>query len=274
MDLIQVDREKCTQCGRCAQVCPAGVISMEPNGPMVSRQLCISCGHCVAACPVEALDNINSPLAGQIAIERVPVLDADTAVRFLRSRRSVRAYQKTVIPREEIRQLLDIARFAPTAGNSQGVAYHVVDDRNTLHRITAAVIEWAEKALQSPPWLGSPFEAPLKAQIDNYRQTGQDVVLRGAPCLVVTIVDKNFLPTGRDNTHFSLAYAELYAPSLGLGTCWAGFFEACAAAGYQPLLDLLNLPDNVSVTGGIMVGYPRFVHKRLVNRNPLQITWQ
>jgi nitroreductase len=88
------------------------------------------------------------------------------------------------------------------------------------------------------------------------------------------MTDKNLLPNGRDNTHFSLAYAELYAPSIGLGTCWAGFFEGCAATGYQPLLDLLNLPENMSVTGGIMVGYPKFLHKRMVDRNPLQITWQ
>jgi nitroreductase len=73
---------------------------------------------------------------------------------------------------------------------------------------------------------------------------------------------------------FSLAYAELYAPSIGLGTCGAGFFEVCAAAEYQPLLNLLNLPENMSVTGGIMVGYPQFTHKRMVDRNPLQITWQ
>lgn len=274
MDLIQVDREKCTQCGRCAQVCPLGVIGMDGHGPKTIRQLCIACGHCVAVCPWEALDNANTPLDKQIPLESVPVLEADTAALFLRSRRSVRAYKNTAVPREKLVQLLDIARLAPTAGNSQGVAYHVIDDPDTLRSITAVIIDWAEEALQSPPWAGSPFEASLTAQIASYRQTGEDVVLRGAPCLVVAVADKNFLPTGRDNTHFSLAYAELYAPSIGLGTCWAGFFEACAIAGYGPLLAILRLPENMSVTGGIMVGYPQFSHKRLVERNPLQITWQ
>lgn len=274
MDLIQVDQGKCIQCGRCAQVCPLGVIGMDEHGPKVMHQLCIACGHCVAVCPSDALDNVNTALANQKLLEKAPVLDTDTAALFLRSRRSIRAYQKTVVPREKIEQLLDIARFAPTAGNSQGVSYHVIDDPNTLRSITAVIIDWAEEALKSPPWAGSPFEASLAAQIDSYRQTGQDVVLRDAPCLVVAIADNNFLPTGRDNTHFSLAYAELYAPSIGLGTCWAGFFEACAAAAYQPLLSLMNLPENMSVTGAIMVGYPQFTHKRLVDRNPLQITWQ
>jgi nitroreductase/NAD-dependent dihydropyrimidine dehydrogenase PreA subunit len=274
MDLIQVDREKCTKCGRCAQVCPVGVIGIDGQGPKVIRQLCIACGHCVAVCPSGALDNVNTPLANQEPLEKVPVLDADTAARFLRSRRSVRAYQKAAVPREKIKQLIDIARFAPTAGNSQGIVYHVIDNQNTLRSITTVIIDWAEEALKAPPWAGSPVEAALAAQVASYRQVGRDVVLRQAPCLVVAMADKSFLPTGRDNTCFSLAYAELYAPSIGLGTCWAGFFEACAAAGYQPLLDILSLPENMSVTGAIMVGYPQFLHKRLVDRNPLQLTWQ
>jgi nitroreductase len=227
----------------------------------------------VAVCPSEALDNVKAPLAKQIPLENVPVIDADTAAIFLRSRRSVRAYQKTAVPREKIGQLLDIARFASTAGNSQGVAYHAIDDRNTLRSITSVTMDWLEEKLQSPPYAGSPFEAPFAAYLANYRQTGQDVVLRDAPCLVVAMVDQNFLSIGRDNAHFTLAYAELYAPSIGLGTCWAGFFNACAASGYQAMLNILKLPENMCVTGGLMVGYPLFTYRRLVDRNPLQFTW-
>jgi nitroreductase len=78
---------------------------------------------------------------------------------------------------------------------------------------------------------------------------------------------------GRDNTHFALAYAELYAPTLGLGTCWAGFVESCAVAGYAPLLSLLPIPEKLQVTGGIMVGFPAIRYHRLPDRNPLQVTW-
>ena len=272
LDLIRVDQSKCTQCGRCAEVCPTGVIGIGEHGPKVINQFCIACGHCVAVCPFEALDNVRTPFANQMPLEKVPVFDENTAALFLRSRRSVREYQKKPVPREKIQQLLGIARLAPTSGNSQGVAFHVVDDRDTLRRITAVTIDWLEEALQSPPYAGSPFEAPFAAHIANYRQNGHDVVLRDAPCLVIPIGDKNF-PFGRDNTFFSLAYAELYAPSMGLGTCITGFFNACAASGYQPLLTSLNLPDNMQVTGGLMVGYPKYIYRRLVDRNPLQITW-
>jgi nitroreductase len=165
---------------------------------------------------------------------------------------------------------LDIARFAPTGGNSQGVSYYVFDHPETLRQVIALTIDWMEEAIKTAsPW--APYYAGV---VDKYRKTGSDVILRGAPCLVVATAAKQLLGRGRDNTHFSLAYAELYAPAIGLGTCWAGFFEACAASGYQPLLDLLGLPEAAAVTGGLMVGYPRYTYQRLVDRNRLQVTWQ
>jgi nitroreductase/Pyruvate/2-oxoacid:ferredoxin oxidoreductase delta subunit len=274
MDLIKVDSTKCNKCGTCAKVCPTGVIGMDENGPTVLNQFCIACGHCVAICPSEALDNVKTPLANQLSLGNVPVLDKDAAALFLRRRRSIREFQNKPVPREMITQLLGIARFAQTSGNSQGVSYHVIDDRDTLRNITSVTIDWLEEALQSPPYAGSQYAAPFAAHIANYRQNGEDVVLRDAPCLVIPVVDKNFLPVGQINTDFSLAYAELYAPSIGLGTCITGFFNACATSGYQPMLDILNLPENMYVTGGLMVGYPKYTYKRLVDRNPLQVIWK
>ena len=270
MDLIQIDREGCIRCGLCVDVCPTNIINMGNEGPVATGQSCIACGHCVAVCPQSALDNVKAPLDKQLLLDKNPVIDADTAARFLRARRSIRRYKQETVPREKILQILDIARLAPTGGNSQGVAYHVIDNADTLRNITAATIDWMEEQVEK----GSPWSAYFVGSIDKYRKTGQDIILRDAPCLVVAITAKNFLPRGRDNTHFSLAYAELYAPAIKLGTCWAGFFEACASSGYQPLLNLLNLPEDMAVTGGLMVGYPQYTYKRLVDRDPLQVTWQ
>lgn len=269
LELIQVNQEICIRCGFCVDVCPTGFITMADQGPQVTGQNCIECGHCVAVCPVEALDNVKAPLSQQLPLGNAPVLDADTAARFLRARRSIRCYKHDPVPREKILQLLDIARLAPTGGNTQGVAYHVIDKLDTLHKITSAIIDWMEEQVQKSSVWGPYYARP----VENFRKTGQDVILRDAPCLIVGIVPKNFLSRGRDNTHFSLAYAELYAPSLELGTCWAGFFEACASIGYQPLLNLLGLPKDSAVAGGLMLGYPKYAYKRLVDRNPLQVIW-
>ena len=273
MNFIQVDKEKCTQCGLCVDVC-RGTLGMGSNGPQVIKQRCISCGHCVAACPTGALNNLNSPLKNQVLLKEIPNLDSKSAANFLRSRRSIRSYKKIAIPREKISDLLDIARFAPSACNSQGITYLVIDNPDTLSRITAATVDWAEENSKGPSTTASPYASSTASQISYYRKNGTDVVLRSAPCLVVAIVDNTMISMGRDSTHFALAYAQLYAPTIGLGTCFAGLFEGCATSGYQPLLNLLNLPEDTSVTGALMVGYPKYTYKRLVDRNSLQVIWE
>ena len=52
-DLI---KEKCAQCGQCAEICPAEAIKFEEgNYPMFSRKKCISCLCCMELCPENAI---------------------------------------------------------------------------------------------------------------------------------------------------------------------------------------------------------------------------
>jgi len=274
MNLIKVDQEKCTRCGLCVAVC-RGVLGVgKHGGPEVIRPLCIGCGQCVAVCPYAALDNLKSPCSKQM-IPQTSVLDAETAALFLRSRRSIRDYQPESVPREKVRQLLDIARMAPTACNSQGIAYHVIDNTDTLRAVAAVITKWMEDELNKKSAMAaSPWALNSVAQLELHRQTGEDIVLRSAPCLIVAIAEKNSPVPVRDNTYIAFSYLQLFATAIGLGTCWAGLFEYCAASGYEPLLRLLDLPAGMQVISGMMAGYPKYTYKRVVERNPLQVTWK
>ena len=43
----------CTQCGKCAEVCPEEAISRVDSGAyIVDKDKCTNCGECVPACPV------------------------------------------------------------------------------------------------------------------------------------------------------------------------------------------------------------------------------
>ncbi len=274
MDFIQVDQDKCTRCGICADVCP-GVIGMGEHGPQAIRNLCVSCGQCVAVCPHGALDNRQAPLVNQVVGKNTKNIEEEMAAFFLRSRRSIRNYRKKPVPRAELTKILNIARMAPTACNSQGVAYHVSDNPDVLKQIAAVVVDWTENELSHPSEMAaSKYAAHTGMMVDIYRQTGEDVVLRSAPSLIIAIADKESYASARENTYIAFTYAQLFAMAIGLGTCWAGLFEYCAASGHEPLLTLLNLPSGKSVTSAMMVGYPQYTYQRLVDRNPLQITWQ
>ncbi|WP_025692555.1 nitroreductase family protein [Paenibacillus zanthoxyli] len=265
MNLITVDQAKCAKCGICISECPEQALKLGENGPEeVFPQNCIACGHCVAVCPREAIDNKKTPLVDQTSSKKLPKLSPEEAENFLRTRRSIRTYKAAPVPREQLIQLVNIAHYAPTGSNLQGVSYKIIDNKDVINRAVAIAVEGLES------------DAQLSQGRDNffqpYHEQGIDTILRGAPTLVLAIADKNF-PRGRENSILSLAYLELYAPTLGLGSCWAGIFEKIALKDHSPMLKLFDIPEGKKITGAVMVGYPKYRYPRLVERNPLEVSF-
>jgi MinD superfamily P-loop ATPase len=50
-----IDFEKCTGCGRCAQICAFGAIKMIRGKPIVNKFFCEGCGACEVVCPSKAI---------------------------------------------------------------------------------------------------------------------------------------------------------------------------------------------------------------------------
>jgi nitroreductase/NAD-dependent dihydropyrimidine dehydrogenase PreA subunit len=270
MSQISIDQTRCIKCGLCVAVCPRGLIQFSPDWPKLENSaLCIACGQCVAVCPTTALDNVRAPLALQSPLPAFPVLDGEKARQFLRSRRSIRCYLPNRVPHNKLLQLMNIARFAPSGGNSQGISYLVIDRPERLRQLTEHTIAWME----SPAQEKSPAAKIYAQYVSMYRKSARDSILRDAPALVLGTAAATFA-RGRENTILALAYVELYASSIGLGTCWAGMLEAAAFSGFAPLLELLGIPDGKQFTGALMVGYPKVSFQRLVDRNPLELTFQ
>lgn len=264
---ITVNKDLCTDCGACQQVCPARAIHKK-EGELTLRPLrCIKCGHCVAVCPKAALDHSACPLSEMPPIEKTPLLSPEQAEKFLRSRRSIRCFSKRKIPRETVLQLLEVVRQAPSGSNSQKLSYLVVDDEQMLHRLTEHVICWMEqqKAENKPGW--QYYELFTKV----YRHSGDDMIMRGAPCLVFALAPDE--GNQRVNCATALAYLELYATSLGLGSCWLGLATRALDDGYQPLTEMLQIPQGLRAHGVVLLGYPKFKYHRLPNRKPLEVTF-
>ncbi len=261
MCLVTVNEERCVKCGLCVAECPMGVLKLESTGPKeVNPNACFACGHCVAICPKEAIDNKKSPLAKQSNIEKSPKLNAEDAKNFIRSRRSIRSYKNTPVPREKLMELVDVAHYAPTASNSQGISYLIVDDKKSIELAVEECIKWFEK--------DSTLSKMLAGMIKGYREYNVDTILRDAPSIILALADADFR-NGRENSILSLSYLELYAPSLELGSCWAGLFEICARSENSPIHRLFNIPENKRITGVVMVGYPKYSYQRFTDRQPL-----
>lgn len=269
MDLIQVNKEKCLKCGICVECCPSCILTMGAEGPECHFDRgCMSCGHCVALCPVGALDNQYTPLERQRPVTQ-PMLDADTAYEFMRMRRSVRAFKPAIPTEDELSHLLNITRYAPTAGNSQGMYYIVIRDAEKIKAIADAVADWMESEVEA----GSENKRYFMTVLRAYRERGQDIIARKAPVLVFALA-RRLNTTGVSNAEQCWAYAELFAPTIGLGTTIAGFIQTCGIAGYKPLLDLIGLPPKHKVVGCMMVGYPKYKFRRMPERQHLKVEFK
>ncbi len=53
--LRETDRERCTGCGACVEICPVQVIKIEGDFPVIDQEWCIGCGVCAVPCPASAV---------------------------------------------------------------------------------------------------------------------------------------------------------------------------------------------------------------------------
>ena len=83
----------------------------------------------------------------------------------------------------------------------------------------------------------------------------------------------SFLPLAASACTIALMYLELVATSLGLGCCWAGYFNA-AANTFPPMLEALPLPSGHQSFGAMMVGYPKIKYHRVPVRKSPPILWR
>jgi NAD-dependent dihydropyrimidine dehydrogenase PreA subunit len=53
---ITVDKDKCTGCGECVDICPAEVLEMvDDKSEPTHIEECLGCERCVETCPEEAI---------------------------------------------------------------------------------------------------------------------------------------------------------------------------------------------------------------------------
>ncbi len=274
MSLFVIDKDKCRRDGCCMEECPGGLIEIKGEGAFPTpiegaNELCLDCGHCVTVCPAGALSHRGMKPEDCPPAQKQLSLSPEHAEHFLRSRRSIRNYKNKPVDRPILTRLIEIARFAPSASNSQPVNWLVVEDTKEVRRLAGIVIDWMRLTIEEHAEVAETmrFDRVVKAW-----EQGQDRVLRGAPHLIVAHGQQSTPPV-QSACIIALTYMELAAMSLGLGACWAGYFNR-AAATYYTMLEALALPENHQSYGAMMVGYPKYRYERLPLRKDPKIVWR
>lgn len=213
----------------------------------------------------------------------------------MRGRRSIRCFKPDEVPREVLNEILEEARWAPSWGNTQPWELYVLSGK------PLAQFKEANRALRLAGEASSP-EIPMpevwpKALKYRYVGVGRSVLssqgigredigarnryygemfaLFGAPCLIVTCIDKTLsveyamLDVGLVNQTICLL-----AHESGLGTCMLA-----AAVRYPRLLrEWLPIPDKQTIVIGTAMGYPDWgspVNRFERERAPVEelVTW-
>jgi len=146
----------------------------------------------------------------------------------IKNRRSVRAFTKEPVSDAEVEQLIDAARWAPSAGNIQPWEFIVVRDLEIKKGLC--------KAASNQTFIE---EAPVVVVVcANEWRSGRGYGRRGVNlfCLQDTAAaTQNML---------------LAAHALGFATCWVGAFNE------EEARRVLKIPDGVRAVAMIPLGHP------------------
>ncbi|MCM8767652.1 MAG: nitroreductase family protein [Candidatus Omnitrophica bacterium] len=140
-------------------------------------------------------------------------------LKILKERRSIRKYQEKEIPKDIIEEIINCARFAPTAINIQPWEFIVITDKKIKEKI---------------------------ADITDYGK-----FIKEAPiCVAVFCKDtKYYLEDGSAATTYIL----LAAKAFGLGSCWVAGDKKIYA---EKVREILDVPVGYKLISLISIGYP------------------
>jgi len=274
MTSIFIDEHLCIMDGACVKECPFDLIQFQgengyPGMIPGGERGCIACGHCIAVCSHGALRHTLLNMDDCPIIDDAFAVNKEQARQFLRARRSIRRFQKRTVEKEKIEELIGIAAFAPNAGNLQLLEWQVFTDRNSIKSLASLAIDWIRHELAKGPAASGPSFLPL---VLAGWEAGKDTILWDAPVLIFVSAPRK-TRFGLVDLSLALSYLELYAPALGLGTCWAGLLQH-AMLSWPPAREHLGITEDRPHYYAMMLGYPDSRYYRMPIRKPARISWR
>lgn len=204
-----IDKEKCTKCGICEQSCWRGIFKKTDGAIVIdykALESCIGCMECYKVCPTGAL------YMTEQTYKKRPE-EIHSFYELCEVRQSCRDYSDKPVTREQLVQLAETIRLAPTMRNAQQFHLILIDDPD-LRR------EFAEKAIC---YENAHVNSFTKIDLPYFALFIREKIKPGQINKSFDGFDINF-DMGCLGAHFILAAAE-----MGLSTCLIGRFDNRAA---------------------------------------------
>ncbi|MFZ3060825.1 MAG: nitroreductase family protein [Candidatus Methanoperedens sp.] len=170
-------------------------------------------------------------------------------VEIIKTRRCVREYKEDQIPDEEIKFLIDCARYAPSGFNMQPWSFLVIKNKDIMRKIS----EQGKKAMIP---LLEPVKNTSKKAADFlvYLKTKGTDMFYNAPVLIIILGNKSAMTPDWDCA-MAAQNMMLAAHSKGIGSCWiGGVLPALMDEGF---LKELGAPEGYKAVAPLIFGYPK-----------------
>lgn len=266
---ITINEEKCHHCNRCLDACPItqcfGFKSLEEQG---LRDLCMQCGACVAICPHEAI-----VIEGLLAASPVASIPSDDEMlNLIRQRRSVRAFDGQPVKPEEWEKLIEAVKYSPTGHNVQYIDVVIIQSPEVLSKFVHVGMELSRtlsERINKLIWSGIYTKMLGKHTFSMFSKTalfypqqvemiaqGEDPILFNAPAIMLFIGPKTEF-MAKTEADLAAQTVALYAPALGLATCYSGIVSASFSGMYPSIKKIVKIPSGYAVYNALIVGHPQ-----------------
>lgn len=170
-------------------------------------------------------------------------------IKNILTRRSVRAYKSEQIFDNDLNEILESAKYAPSGSNSQSWHFTVLQNKEKLEKLNYLVKE-ALKNMQVDE-----KTYPIKRALKKEAQNDKYNFYYNAPTLIIVSNDREYSNSMADCST-SLENIFLSAHSIGLGSCWINqLCWFCDEPDIRKLLNEFGIPENYVVCGAASVGY-------------------
>ena len=185
-------------------------------------------------------------------------------IEIIKTRRSVRDYKEDPVSDEDIKFMIDCARYAPSGSNMQPWSFLVIQNKEMIHNLSEsgkkAMIPLAEQIVNDPNKVTG-FISFLKSKGTK--------LFYNAPLLVIILGNKKSLTADWDCA-MAAQNMMLAAHSRGIGSCWIGL--VMPALMDEKILKELGAPPGYKAVAPLIFGYPRSETK-MPRRTEPEVKW-
>jgi nitroreductase len=174
----------------------------------------------------------------------------------IKNRRSIRKFEDKELTKQQIEEIIESGRLAPSARNDQNWKFIAVTNKELIKEMSDYVVNIV---IDNPKYS---FVKERKAIID-------DPILYSAPAVIFIVAEEDD-KWSTINCSLAAENMMIYAHSIGIGSCFIGM--ARFVNENQELVEKLKVPQGCVIQATLVFGYadekPEFKE-----RNKDNVTW-